>query len=123
MIKKKPEVVLTKLRAAASEGVSISAITLAELEHGVALSAYPEKNADALAQFLTLIEILPFDAKAAAHYGSIRADLQRKGTLIGQMDLLIAAHARANKLIAVTNSVREFTRVEGLIVEDWTVSL
>ena len=123
VIKKKPEAVLTRLRSATSEGVSISAITLAELEHGVALSAYPEKNADALAQFLTLIDILPFDAKAAAHYGSIRANLQRKGTLIGQMDLLIAAHARAYKLIAVTNNVREFTRVEGLIVEDWTVSL
>ena len=123
VIKKKPEAVLTRLRSATSEGVSISAITLAELEHGVALSAYPEKNADALTQFLTLIDILPFDAKAAAHYGSIRADLQRKGTLIGQMDLLIAAHARAYKLIAVTNNVREFTRVEGLIVEDWTVSL
>jgi len=122
MIKKKPEVVLTRLRTAASEGVSISAITLAELEHGVALSAYPEKNADALAQFLTLIDVLSFDAKAAAHYGSIRADLQRKGTLIGQMDLLIAAHARAYSLIAVTNNVREFTRVEGLIVEDWTGS-
>jgi len=120
MIKKKPEVVLTRLRAAASEGVSISTITLAELEHGVALSAYPEKNEDALAQFLTLIEVLPFDAKAAAHYGSIRADLQRKGTLIGQMDLLIAAHARAYGLTAVTNNMREFTRVEGLTVEDWT---
>ena len=120
LIKRKPEVVLSRLRAAASEGVSISAITLAELEHGVAMSAYPEKNADALAQFLTLIEVLPFDAKAAAHYGSIRADLQRKGTLIGQMDLLIAAHARACKLIAVTNNTREFTRVEGLIVDDWT---
>ena len=123
MIKKKPEIVLTRLRAAASDGVSISSITLAELEHGVALSAYPEKNADALAQFLTLIDVLSFDAKAAAHYGSIRADLQRKGTLIGQMDLLIAAHARAYSLIAVTNNVREFMRVEGLIVEDWTGSL
>jgi len=123
VIKKKPEAVLTRLRAATGEGVSISAITLAELEHGVALSAYPEKNADALAQFLTMIDILPFDAKAAAHYGSIRADLQRKGTLIGQMDLLIAAHARACKLIAVTNNVREFARVEGLAVEDWTVPL
>jgi len=120
LIKRKSEAVLSRLRAAASEGVSISAITLAELEHGVALSAYPEKNADALAQFLTLIDILPFDAKAASHYGSIRADLQRKGTLIGQMDLLIAAHARAYRLIAVTNNAREFTRVEGLIVEDWT---
>ncbi|MCL2518538.1 MAG: hypothetical protein FWF15_08255, partial [Oscillospiraceae bacterium] len=57
------------------------------------------------------------------HYGSIRVNLQRKGTLIGQMDLLIAAHARTCKLIVVINNVREFTRVEGLTIEDWTVSL
>jgi len=121
MIKKKPEIVHTKLRAAINEGVSISTITLAELEHGVALSAYPEKNEDALSQFLTLINILPFSEKAAVHYGSIRADLQRKGTLIGQMDMLIAAHARANKLIIVTNNMREFARVDGLVIEDWTI--
>jgi len=120
IIKKKPDVVLTKLKTAFNEGVSISTITLAELEHGIALSAYPQKNEDALSQFLTLINILPFSAKAAVHYGSIRADLQRKGTPIGQMDMLIAAHARANKLIIVTNNVREFARVEGLVIEDWT---
>jgi len=123
VIKKKPDAVLARLRTAVSEGVSISTITLAELEHGVALSTYPEKNADALTQFLTLIDVLPFDAKAAAHYGLIRADLQRKGTLIGQMDLLIAAHARAYNLIVVTNNVREFIRVEGLEIEDWTTPI
>jgi tRNA(fMet)-specific endonuclease VapC len=120
LIKKKLEIVLTKLNAAMQEGVGISAITLAELEHGVALSAYPEKNADALALFLSIIEILPFDTKAAIQYGLIRADLQRKGMLIGQMDFLIAAHAKAYGLILVTNNVREFARVDGLIIEDWT---
>jgi len=119
LINKKPKSVLAKLKATIHEGVAISAITLAELEHGVALSVYPEKNADALTQFLSIIEILPFDSKAASQYGLIRADLQRKGTLIGQMDLLIAAHAKANGLIAVTNNTREFARVDGLIVENW----
>ena len=122
LIKKKPESVLTKLKAVAQDGVSISTITLAELEHGVALSAYPEKNADALAQFLSIIEVLSFDVKAASEYGLIRADLQRKGMLIGQMDLLIAAHAKAHGFIVVTNNVREFARVEGLKVENWTSS-
>ena len=120
LIKSKPDGLLLKLKSAIKEGVSISTITLAELEHGVALSAYPEKNADALTQFLSIIEILPFDAKAASQYGSIRADLQRKGALIGQLDMLIAAHAKAHGLIAVTNNVREFSRVDGLDIEDWT---
>ena len=120
LIKRKPDSLLSKLKAVINEGVSISAITLAELEHGVALSAYPEKNADALKQFLSIIDVLPFDAAAASQYGSIRADLQRKGLLIGQMDMLIAAHAKANGYTVVTNNIREFARVDGLAVEDWT---
>ena len=123
VIKKKPEGLLLKLKTAIKEGVSISSITLAELEHGVALSAYPEKNADALIQFLSIVELLSFDARAASQYGLIRADLQRKGMLIGQMDLLIAAHAKANGYILVTNNVREFTRVDNLVVEDWTTTV
>ena len=119
LIKWKPSSLLSKLESAAKQGVSISAITLAELEHGVALSAYPERNADALTQFLTIMEIISFDDRAASQYGLIRADLQRKGLLIGQMDMLIAAHARANNYVLVTNNVREFSRVDRLIVEDW----
>ena len=120
LIKSKPDGLLSKLKTVVKEGVSISAITLAELEHGVALSAYPEKNADALTQFLSIIEVLSFDAKAASQYGPIRAELQRKGLLIGQMDMLIAAHAKANDYTLVTNNIREFARVDGLIIEDWT---
>ena len=120
IIKRKPDKLLSKLKAVVKEGVSISTITLAELEHGVALSTYPEKNADALIQFLSVVELLSFDARAASQYGLIRADLQRKGMLIGQMDLLIAAHAKANGYILVTNNVREFTRVDNLVIEDWT---
>jgi len=119
IIKRKPESVLTKLKMALQDGISISAITLAELEHGVAMSAYPQRNADALAQFLSIIEIIPFDAKAASQYGSIRADLQRQGALIGQMDMLIAAHAKAHGLIIVTNNIREFEHIDGLKLENW----
>ena len=121
VIKKKPDGLLDKLKAEIYDGVSISAITLAELEHGIAMSAYPEKNTDALVQFLSIIEVLPFDAKAASAYGAVRAGLQRKGALIGQMDMLIAAHAMAAGCIIVTNNTREFNRVDGLAVEDWTV--
>ena len=122
LIKKKPENVLAKLKEVMQEGIAISTITLAELEHGIALSEYPEKNADALTQFLSIIDVLPFDENAASQYGLIRADLQRKGMLIGQMDMLIAAHARACGYIMVTNNVREFARVSRLTIEDWTVT-
>ena len=119
IIKNKHESVLAKLKNAINEGICISSITLAELEHGVALSVYPSKNSEALLKFLSLPAILPFDAKAASKYGMIRADLQKKGALIGQMDLLIAAHAMANSCVLATNNKREFDRIVGLTVEDW----
>ena len=71
--------------------------------------------------FISTIDILDFDVYAAEEYGKIRADLERKGTPIGPLDMLIAAHAKAEKLIIVTNNTREFLRVDGLEVEDWTI--
>ena len=70
--------------------------------------------------FLSPISVLDFDTYAAEEYGKIRADLKRKGTPIGPMDMLIAAHVKAEDLILVTNNTREFERVEDLEVEDWT---
>ena len=118
-IKNKPEQVLQKLKNNLSNGIAISAITLAELEHGVEKSMYPEKNRTALIQFLSILDILPFDDRAAVEYGNICAYLQKKGTPIGTMDTLIAGHARAEGLILVTNNVREFERVPDLIIENW----
>lgn len=100
------------------DDVGISAITLAELEHGVERSAKPDQNRVALREFCAPLEIQPFDAAANA-YGRIRADLQRAGQVIGPMDLLIAAHALAEGATMVTNNEREFRRVEGLAVENW----
>jgi tRNA(fMet)-specific endonuclease VapC len=119
IIKKKPESVLAHLKEKMENGLCISAITLAELEHGVQASVRPEKNALALYQFLSIAEILSFDDEAAAEYGKVRALLQQKGTPIGPLDTLIAAHAKSKDLIVVTNNVREFERVEGLAVENW----
>jgi len=119
IIKRKPETVLGQLKQKQGDGVAISAITLAELQHGVESSEYPEKNAVALRQMLAIMTVLPFDDLAATEYGKVRADLQRKGTPIGPMDTLIAAHARAAKLILVTNNLREFERVDELILENW----
>ena len=118
-IKNKPEQVLRRLKDNLPKGLCISAITLAELEHGVEKSVNPEKNQMALIQFLAILDILPFDDLAAAEYGNICAYLQKRGTPIGTMDMLIAGHARAEGLILVTNNVREFMRVPDLDIENW----
>ncbi|WP_071427739.1 type II toxin-antitoxin system tRNA(fMet)-specific endonuclease VapC [Merdimmobilis hominis] len=118
-IKNKPEQVLRRLKDNLPKGLCISAITLAELEHGVEKSVNPEKNQMALIQFLAILDILPFDDLAAAEYGNICAYLQKRGTPIGTMDMLIAGHARAEGLILVTNNVREFMRVPNLGIENW----
>ena len=119
IIKKKPEGILTALRTKLPDGLAISTITLAELAHGVQASAYPQNNTLALSQFLVIIDVLPFDHEAAMEYGEICASLRRQGTPIGQMDMLIAAHAKSKGLVVVTNNIREFARVEGLSLENW----
>ena len=120
-IKHKPEIVIKRILAHNPDEMCISAITYGELMHGVEKSQSTEKNRIALALFLSPITILEFGAEAAEEYGRIGADLEKKGTPIGSMDLLIAAHAKAEQLIIVTNNTREFKRVEGLPVEDWTL--
>ena len=118
-IKNKPEKVLKTLKEKMNDGICISAITLAELAHGVEKSAARDKNRAAFLRFLSILTVLPFDDLAAAEYGAVCADLQRKGTPIGTMDMLIAAHAKTEGLILVTNNTREFERVEGLTLENW----
>lgn len=120
-IKKKPPEVLNKFLQCNPDDICISSITYSELMHGIEKSQAVEKNRLALALFLSPIQILPFDAEAAEAYGKIRADLEKRGTPIGPMDMLIAGHAKAEKLILVTNNTREFNRVNDLVVEDWTV--
>ncbi|MFP4378796.1 MAG: tRNA(fMet)-specific endonuclease VapC [Spirochaetales bacterium] len=99
----------------------ISTITFAELIHGVEKSAAPERNLHIVEDFTTRVDVLQYDSDAAIHYGDIRADLERKGKPIGVNDLHIAGHARSKGLVLVTNNTREFERVEGLRVVDWTV--
>lgn len=118
-IKRKPEQVLSRIKENIDKGLCISSITLAELEHGVAKSNYPEKNRVALIKFLSILNVLPFDEAAAREYGNICATLQKQGTPIGTMDMLIAGHARSKGYTIVTNNVREFNRVADLSVENW----
>jgi len=118
-IKHKPEAVIQRFLRHDPEEMCISAVTYAELMHGVEKSKAVEKNRMAISLFLSPITVLEFHASAAEEYGKIRAQLERKGTPIGPMDLLIAGHARSERLILVTNNTREVERVEGLRVEDW----
>lgn len=120
LIKQKPPLLLKKLKAALPMGVGISSVTLAELEYGVQKSAQIERNSMNLLRFLTVFEILPFDESAARTYGIIRAQLERKGKLIGGMDILIGAHALAIGAALVTNNTREFERIDGLQIANWT---
>ena len=115
----RPEVVLERMRRFDPGDLCVSSITLAELEYGVFNSSNPERNQLALTLFLANIEVVPCGADAAVEYGRIRADLRRKGTPIGANDLLIAAHAKSLGMTLVTNNTREFSRVEGLVLEDW----
>ena len=121
LIKQKPVQVIERLQRMAIDDLGISVITLAELEYGVAKSAFYERNKLALAGFLAPLEILPFSETAAAVYGNIRADLERSGVPIGAFDCLIGAQALAGNLTLVTNNEREFRRIPGLTVENWTM--
>ena len=118
-MKNKPEQVLQRLKKELNSGVCISPITLAELEYGMKHSSNPVKNEQALLRFLVPLSVLPFGTTAASEYGEILTYLQSIGTPIGSLDMLIAAHARSEDMILVTNNVREFERVPDLDVENW----
>ena len=102
-----------------AESLCISSITLAELWFGAQKSARRLENLKVVEQFAARLEVLPFGAKAAMHYGQLRADLERIGKPCGSNDMLIGAHARSEGLIVVTNNVREFKNMLGVRVENW----
>ena len=113
--------VTDKFSTTVKDNASISSITLAELEFGICNSGAYEKNRVKLISFLPLVEVLPFDDIAAVEYGIIRTDLQKKGMVIGSLDMLIAAQAKSQNLTIVTTNTGEFKRVTGLDVEDWVI--
>jgi len=102
-----------------AEALCISVITLAELLYGVEKSARRTPNLQAVEQFTARLEVVPFSPRAAAHFGQIRAELAELGPLCGAYDMLIGAHARSEGLMLVTNNVREFQRIPGLLVVNW----
>jgi tRNA(fMet)-specific endonuclease VapC len=120
IIKKKPIEALRKLKRKSTKDIFISSITVAELEHGVAKSNFPEKNKLSLMEFLSIFQILYYTDIDASMYGKIRAVLESKGQIIGTMDMLIASQALSHNLILVTNNEREFERIDSLKIENWT---
>jgi tRNA(fMet)-specific endonuclease VapC len=118
VLKRRPIEVMSQFNANASR-MAISAITLAELMHGAEKSSKVQANLLAIEDFCSRLEVLPYTVKAAQHYGAIRSSLEKTGQTIGVNDLHIAAHARSEGLVVVTNNMSEFARVPGLEIENW----
>ena len=104
---------------ALAEQLCISSITLGELHYGAEKSARCIENVTAIENFVARLEVLAFEAKAAAHYGQVRAELERAGTPCGLHDMQIGGHARSEGLIVVSNNMREFSRMPGVRTENW----
>lgn len=118
VLKRRPVEVLSTFNANASR-MAISSITLAELLHGAEKSSRVSENLAAIEDFCSRLQVLPYGPKAAQHYGAIRAALEKLGQPIGVNDMHIAAHARSEGLVLVTNNMGEFARVPALEAENW----
>jgi tRNA(fMet)-specific endonuclease VapC len=116
----KSSALLEKLQTVPTSAICISAITKSEIMYGVEISPRQQTNREAFEFLLRHVQVLDYPAEAAADYGRIRATLKARGALIGPNDTLIAAHARCLGLTLVTNNMREFGRVPGLKIENWT---
>ena len=121
IMKRSNQAVLHRLQAIAVSDVCMSVITKSELLYGVEVSPRHVHDARALQAFLPHVEVLEFPNEAAAHYAQIRAELKKRGQMIGANDLFIAAHARSLGVRLVTNNTAEFGRVKGLTLENWTL--
>ena len=118
VLKRRPVEVLSTFNANASR-MAISSVTLAELLHGAEKSSRVSENLAAIEDFCSRLAVLPYGPKAAQHYGAIRAALEKLGQPIGVNDMHIAAHARSEGLVLVTNNMGEFARVPALEAENW----
>jgi tRNA(fMet)-specific endonuclease VapC len=120
IIKRKPKNVLNRFKLVQPGQLAMSSITFAELMNGAKKSQHIEANIEKLNALAELLDILPFDKRAAAFYGDVRSAIEKKGEIKGSNDLLIAAHALSLDLILVTNNEKEFKRIDGLRIENWT---
>jgi tRNA(fMet)-specific endonuclease VapC len=121
IINRKPIKILDRFIKTDPSQIGISSITLSELMYGVSKSSKPEQNQMALAQFLAPMEIIPYPDEAAHYYGELRVHLEKRGTPIGSLDMLIAAHALSIDCTLITNNEKEFARIPKLKLENWAV--
>lgn len=119
IIKKKPIEVFKRFKQLEIGTLKISSITVAELYFGAYNSQNIEKNIEIVKNFLLAFEIVDFDRKASIEYARIKADLRKKGQVIGELDMQIAGIALSNNLVLVTNNEKEFVRVSNLKIENW----
>ena len=103
-----------------ADELAMSVVTLGELRFGAEKSQWRERAMAVIAQLVTTVQIVPLTEAVGAHYGQIRASFQQRGEMIGNNDLWLAAHAKAEGWTLITNNEREFVRVEGLQIENWT---
>lgn len=116
---KRPIGIIHKFKQFDVGDIGVSTITVSELEYGVAKSKNRRLNEQRVEEFLSPLEILPYDEIAASIYGDIRLQLEKFGEPIGPLDLLIAAQALSRELVLITNNEKEFKRVQNLKVENW----
>ncbi len=121
IINAKPAAVLERFKRYRLGEIGICSVVAAELAFGVAKSG-SARNRKALEMFLAPLTLLPFDERAAWAYGDLRSDLERRGTPIGSLDTMIAAHALSQQATLITNNTREFAQVPGLHVENWVAA-
>jgi len=119
IIKNKPESVKERFREFEIGELCISSISVSELMYGAYKSQKIERNLQALESFLMPFEIVDYDYVASIEYGKIRASLEKKGQVIGNMDMQIAGHALALDMTLVTNNTKEFIRIDGLSLDNW----
>lgn len=120
IIRRRPPKVRSRLTESEADGLAVSVVTAMELEVGARRSSTTEYSRQ-IGAFLATIDVLPLADSARAAYGELRHDLERRGSVIGPLDMLIAAHAISLDATLVTNNEREFRRVKGLKVENWMV--
>ena len=119
LIKKRPSEVIERFRQHPPQDVAISTITLFELQYGIEKSKYRQRSEDALTKFLLQLNLIKLDRSSAIEAATIRAQLERKGMVIGPYDLLIAGLAKSLDMILVTNNTKEFKRIADLNLENW----
>jgi tRNA(fMet)-specific endonuclease VapC len=116
---RRPLEIINKFKQFEVGEIGVSAITVSELHYGVVKSKNPSLNKQRVEEFLTPLEIIPYDEIAANAYGDIRHQLEKSGETIGPLDMLLAAHTLSNNFVLITNNEKEFRRVNNLKIENW----